>query len=337
MGAIGITEHDVHRAADILFAKNNTPPKNKDVLEHLGTGSSTTITKYMQTWRDKNGLRLGSQRHQAIIAKTMASLMENIDAQLREEYDHRINELTSVNQSQSEDIERLSAIETRHKSTIDLREKEIADLTHRMALMEETNRQITAELRDRNSQVEQLSIITTERERTIERFKELGAEWKHEREKMFESSTVDARRIESLAERNRMLHERVKELSSELEATGQKHQQLEATILALRERIDTLDTKKQEVELFLATTKETHHNIVTELRDKISELRTENARLTTERSVLHRDAESAERTLSELRARIKRLEDHDERDVVLLEALRKLESSGEKTDPGAKE
>ncbi|MGY1424824.1 DNA-binding protein [Lysobacter sp. A289] len=74
--AKGITESDVHAAADALVAAGERPTIER-IRAHLGTGSPNTVTRWLETWWQALGARL--QGHQARLAvpeapETVASL-----------------------------------------------------------------------------------------------------------------------------------------------------------------------------------------------------------------------------------------------------------------------
>ena len=56
----GITEHDVHTAADALVAAGERPTVER-IRAHLGTGSPNTVTRWLETWWRALGLRLDGQ------------------------------------------------------------------------------------------------------------------------------------------------------------------------------------------------------------------------------------------------------------------------------------
>jgi hypothetical protein len=57
--ARGITETDVHAAADELVAKGERPTVER-IRAHLGTGSPNTVTRWLETWWQGLGARLNS-------------------------------------------------------------------------------------------------------------------------------------------------------------------------------------------------------------------------------------------------------------------------------------
>lgn len=63
--ARGITERDVHTAADALVAAGERPTVER-IRAHLGTGSPNTVTRWLETWWQALGRRLDG--HQARLA-----------------------------------------------------------------------------------------------------------------------------------------------------------------------------------------------------------------------------------------------------------------------------
>jgi len=59
--ARGITEPDVHTAADELVAKGERPTVER-IRAHLGTGSPNTVTRWLETWWNRLGTRLQPSR-----------------------------------------------------------------------------------------------------------------------------------------------------------------------------------------------------------------------------------------------------------------------------------
>ncbi|HEL3255148.1 TPA: DNA-binding protein [Stenotrophomonas maltophilia] len=59
--ARGITESNVHTAADELVAKGERPTVER-IRAHLGTGSPNTVTRWLETWWNQLGTRLQPAR-----------------------------------------------------------------------------------------------------------------------------------------------------------------------------------------------------------------------------------------------------------------------------------
>lgn len=59
--ARGITENEVHQAADALVAGGDRPTVER-IRAHLGTGSPNTVTRWLDTWWQGLGARLNAQQ-----------------------------------------------------------------------------------------------------------------------------------------------------------------------------------------------------------------------------------------------------------------------------------
>ncbi|MEN1929486.1 DNA-binding protein [Luteimonas sp. MJ250] len=59
--ARGITESDVHTAADEIVAAGERPTVER-IRAHLGTGSPNTVTRWLETWWQRLGQRLQAQQ-----------------------------------------------------------------------------------------------------------------------------------------------------------------------------------------------------------------------------------------------------------------------------------
>ena len=59
--ARGITESDVHTAADEIVDRGERPTVER-IRAHLGTGSPNTVTRWLETWWQGLGQRLQAQQ-----------------------------------------------------------------------------------------------------------------------------------------------------------------------------------------------------------------------------------------------------------------------------------
>ena len=64
--ARGISESDVHNAADALVAVGERPTVER-IRAHLGTGSPNTVTRWLETWWQGLGERLGAQERRLAV------------------------------------------------------------------------------------------------------------------------------------------------------------------------------------------------------------------------------------------------------------------------------
>ena len=66
--ARGITESDVHTAADEIVGLGERPTVER-VRAHLGTGSPNTVTRWLETWWQGLGRRLDAH-HRSVCKAT---------------------------------------------------------------------------------------------------------------------------------------------------------------------------------------------------------------------------------------------------------------------------
>lgn len=71
--ARGITESDVHAAADALVAQGERPTVER-IRAHLGTGSPNTVVRLLDTWWGALGNRLSTQQHKVALPEAPAEV-----------------------------------------------------------------------------------------------------------------------------------------------------------------------------------------------------------------------------------------------------------------------
>jgi chromosome segregation ATPase len=71
--ARGITESDVHAAADALVAQGERPTVER-IRAHLGTGSPNTVVRLLDTWWGALGNRLTAQQHKVALPEAPAEV-----------------------------------------------------------------------------------------------------------------------------------------------------------------------------------------------------------------------------------------------------------------------
>lgn len=71
--ARGITETDVHTAADALVAAGERPTVER-IRAHLGTGSPNTVTRWLETWWQSLGVRLAGHADKVALPEAPAAV-----------------------------------------------------------------------------------------------------------------------------------------------------------------------------------------------------------------------------------------------------------------------
>ena len=94
--ARGITESDVHNAADELVAKGDRPTVER-IRAHLGTGSPNTVTRWLETWWRQLGPRLNAHSAQMelpeapeSVSRLAQQLWEQALGAARDEAEHEL-------------------------------------------------------------------------------------------------------------------------------------------------------------------------------------------------------------------------------------------------------
>lgn len=223
--ARGITESDVHTAADELVAKGERPTVER-IRAHLGTGSPNTVTRWLETWWKNLGLRLQPKRPDlkdapAALAElagqwwTLAlqhareSILEELtDARqtLAAEYD----ELRVQQQTFTEEASELHAKATASAQSERLALTQVAELRQ---LVDQLQSQITEAAQQRASGDKRLEQVESAR-RTLEaRLQELQELARSERGSLMEH----ARSVENRAAREiDQARQQIKELQAKL-------------------------------------------------------------------------------------------------------------------------
>ena len=141
--ARGITELDVHRAADALVAKGERPTVER-VRAHLGTGSPNTVTRLLETWWQSLGSRLhpespGVKDAPAVVGKLAGQSL----------YD-RLQETEESARSERENLsEHVRSVENRALSDIDRARQEAKTLQTQLASAVKRNTSVETAMRHR--------------------------------------------------------------------------------------------------------------------------------------------------------------------------------------------
>ncbi|MGE8237358.1 MAG: DNA-binding protein [Stenotrophomonas indicatrix] len=234
--ARGITESDVHTAADELVAKGERPTVER-IRAHLGTGSPNTVTRWLETWWNRLGTRLQRARPDLegapVVLAELAGQWWELALKHAQEAAHR--ELAEAEQSLATQRD---ALEAKSRLVDDeltqMRSERDAALTgERIAVAQ------AAELQHLVDQLHlQVSEISGQRDTELRRADRTEAARQqldvrlHEALEMAKSEREDwteyVRSVESraLSEVDRA-HQEVKELQVQLSKTSERHRALE--------------------------------------------------------------------------------------------------------------
>ncbi|MEC3889798.1 DNA-binding protein [Xanthomonas campestris] len=143
--ARGITESDVHAAADALVAGGERPTVER-IRVHLGTGSPNTVVRWLETWWRKLGGRLAAQQAKLdlpaapaeLVALTsqwwehaLAAAQRHADARLAEQRTDlvaRHDDLAARESSWQEQIHQQIAVADQARQSLVVAQQRLADL-----------------------------------------------------------------------------------------------------------------------------------------------------------------------------------------------------------------
>lgn len=208
--ARGITEIDVHTAADALVANGERPTVER-IRAHLGTGSPNTVTRWLETWWKALGTRLQPERTDlkdapAALAElagqwwTLAlghareSVLEEL-AGARQELSIEWDELHLQQQNFAEEASELHAAASASAQAERVALTQVAELRH---LVTQLQSQLAASTQQRTSADQQLEQMESARRALETRLHDLQELARSERESLVEH----ARSVENRALRD---------------------------------------------------------------------------------------------------------------------------------------
>lgn len=227
--ARGITETDVHTAADELVANGDRPTVER-IRAHLGTGSPNTVTRWLDTWWKNLGIRLQPKRPDlkdapAALAELAGqwwalalehareSVLEEL-ADTRQSLAAEYDELRVQQQSFADEGSALHAKATASAQSERLALTQVAELRQ---LVDQLQSQLAESARQRASTDQRLEQVESARRAMEARLQELQELARSERDSLIEH----ARSVENRAAREvDQAHQQAKELqirSSSLE------------------------------------------------------------------------------------------------------------------------
>lgn len=173
--ARGITESDVHAAANALVAAGERPTIER-IRAHLGTGSPNTVTRLLETWWQALGARL--QGHQARLAVPEAP--EAVAALAGQWWELAIDTARqSLHESLSVDRAAIEALREELNQDREALQTEAATLRHAAETASQAERVAVAQTTELQRLVNQLQAqgqeLAAQRDATLARVTELEA------------------------------------------------------------------------------------------------------------------------------------------------------------------
>lgn len=239
--ARGITESDVHTAADALVANGERPTVER-IRAYLGTGSPNTVTRWLDTWWKNLGLRLQPKRPYlkdapAALAELAGqwwalalehgreSVLEEL-ASARQELSAEYDELRVQQQNFAEEAAELHATAVASSQAERVALTQVAELRQ---LVDQLQSQLAASLQQRSKTEQRLEQMEAARQALDARLHELQELARSERESLIEH----ARSVEDRALREiDQIRQDAKDLKAKLASSEKLHLATEESLTA---------------------------------------------------------------------------------------------------------
>lgn len=230
--ARGITESDVHTAADELIANGDRPTVER-IRAHLGTGSPNTVTRWLETWWKNLGIRLQPKRPDlkdapAVLAELAgqwwalalehgrASVLEEL-TDARQELSVEYDELRLQQRNFADEATELHATVATSSQAERVALTQVAELRQ---LVEQLQSQLVASAQQRSMADQRLEQMEVARRALDVRLHELQELARSERESLMEHArSVENRALQEIDQ----LRRDAKELKAKLASAGKLH------------------------------------------------------------------------------------------------------------------
>lgn len=236
--ARGITESDVHTAADELVANGERPTVER-VRAHLGTGSPNTVTRWLDTWWKNLGVRLQPKRPDL---KDAPAVLAELAGQwwalaLQHARESVLEELADAKQTLAADYDELrvqrqafadEVTELHAKADAALSAERIAaaQVVELQRFIDQLQSQAAEQTRQRSSMAQRLDQTESARQELDARLQELQESAKSERDSLTEyARSVETRALKDLD----TARQEVKMTLAKLNSMEKQHAKMVAT------------------------------------------------------------------------------------------------------------
>ncbi|MBD9534312.1 DNA-binding protein [Stenotrophomonas sp. STM01] len=237
--ARGITESDVHTAADELVASGERPTVER-IRAHLGTGSPNTVTRWLETWWKNLGLRLQPKRPDL---KDVPTVLAELAGQwwalaLEHARESILEELADTRQALAAEYDELrvqqqnfadegSALHAKAIASVQSERLALTQVAELRQLVEQLQAQLAESTRQRASTDQRLEQAESARRVVEARSQELQELARSERESLMEhASSVEDRAAREIDQ----ARQQAKDLQSKLASAEKLHAATEQSL-----------------------------------------------------------------------------------------------------------
>src|SRR3990167_5262487 len=270
MARTGITYFEVEKAATKLTGLNKNPTI-ENIRHDLGTGSSSTIAKYLRQWKDKQNdtQQIASkEKITEILVELMKGLWERVCSEAQESIklikDESASDMTAIKQTLQQALETNKTFEQKHHHSQQIisqltndklsLEQAIIKLQNDITELKADNNSALLRISDKQEQIEELKHLNNQVQTNLEHYREISREQRLKDQQQYESQ------IKQLEQSNHHYLQAVSDLKKQNQTTIDQYEKIHQEYRASE------NTNRELSEKFRIT-----HTQLNETKNKLSE------------------------------------------------------------------
>ena len=237
MARTGITYFDVEKAATKLTGLNKNPTI-ENIRHDLGTGSSSTIAKYLRQWKDKQNdtqLIASAEKIPETLVELMKGLWERVCIEADEKVKHITDQsalnLTDINQKlqkmtqenkmleqkQHQSLQKISVL-TNDKLSL---EQAIIKLQNEATELKSENNGALLRISDKQEQIDELKRLNNQVQTNLDHYRDISREQRLNEQQQYEQQ------IKQLEQTNHYYLQQITDLKKQNQLTDDKYEKMQ--------------------------------------------------------------------------------------------------------------
>lgn len=295
MARTGITYFAVEKAAIKLTGLNKNPTI-ENIRHDLGTGSSSTIAKYLRQWKDKqNDTQLISLAEK--IPETLVELMKGLWERVCIEADEKVKHitdqsalnLTDINQKLHQALlENKTFEQTHHQSQQKINgltndklslEQAIIKLQNEMTALKSDNNSASLRLSDKQEQIDELKRLNSQVQTNLDHYREISREQRLKEQQQYDQQ------IKQLEQSNHHYLQQITELKKQNSLINEKYEKIQREFQVIENGHRDLSQKFRDTDNQLSETKNKLSNSIKFIDEKQIQLHEINERFKSQEKI----------------------------------------------------
>lgn len=245
MGRIGISYQDVNKAITELQGKQKNPTVD-NIREVLGTGSKSTIAKFLREWKAKHGLQ---NTDDGSIPSELLSIVKGLWDRLQEKSTSVVSEYQREFEDKLVQLQQQLTQSKKQEATLQAKTHNYEEELHQQkGINNKLNEALTVEQKEKLKMGERITSLESRRQENIAENAKLHQLLKHVQNNLehYQTSTQELRQEQSLLlekQRNEYEH-RILELQKKLEVLIGKNSSVEVKYQILLQENKKLSTER---------------------------------------------------------------------------------------------